>query len=149
MPNNDDDNSRIGSCDRSRKNLNGEDVLQTCCSRIFKSHSNTVLRYLRYEKRAWNIPATLYHLAPLVMPSSKYSCVYRFSQVCPLCIREFSCTHITQESSTKNPVLPPQQTACIQLNRPHSGRKQQQRCPLTCEYALARCLKTLSSGDWL
>lgn len=31
----------------------------------------------------------------------------------------------------------------------YSGRKQQKMYPLTCEYALASCLKTLSSGDWL
>lgn len=101
-------------------------------------------------KRGWNIPATLYHLAPLVMPSSKYSSGYRSSQGCPLCIREFSCTHITQESSTKNSLLPPDFSKRQQLLLVHSysGRKQKMY-PLTCEYALASCLKTLSSGDWL
>lgn len=39
------------------------------------------------------IPGTLYQLAPLVMPSSKYSSGYRSSQGCPLCMRGFSCTH--------------------------------------------------------
>lgn len=43
--------------------------------------------------REVGIPATLYQLAPLVMPSSKYSSGYRSSQGCPLCIRGFSCTH--------------------------------------------------------
>lgn len=46
----------------------------------------------RRAKKA-GLPGTLYHLAPLVMPSSKYSLGYMSVQGNPLCISVFSCTH--------------------------------------------------------
>lgn len=48
-----------------------------------------------------NPPATLYQLAPLVMPSAKYSPGYRLTQGCPLCIRGFSCKCMTTHTRIK------------------------------------------------
>lgn len=123
------------------------------------------------------IPGTLYQLAPLVMPSSKYSSGYRSSQGCPLCMRGFSCTHKNTHKWEVNnddrctqvfkPCLPtdftkkPMVSTSAQLHSLFSMTKWSHRqlsvprlkqipqCPVTCEYALDTCWKILSSGDGL
>lgn len=52
--------------------------------------------------RKAGLPGTLYHRAPLVIPSSKYSFGYKSLQGCPLCIRGFSCTQIPHKWELNN-----------------------------------------------